>query len=98
MSYFVFYCKLFCVSCSRLITSIGERDLICLLLLTCKYVVSVRRSFPLLWVRRIFYCGTPWAFHIIISQVEMDSLGIAKTRNDGVDCGTCIRWYITALP
>ena len=36
------------VSGSGSITSVGEeRELICLLLFTCNYVVSVRRGFPL---------------------------------------------------
>ena len=38
------------VSCSGSITSIGKRELIRLLSLTCNYVVSVRRGFPFLLV------------------------------------------------
>ena len=45
--YFIF--SYLCVSCSGFITSVGEeRELICLLLFTCNYVVSARRGFP--WV------------------------------------------------
>ena len=38
------------VSCSGSITSVGERELICLLSFTCNYLVSVRRGFHFLWV------------------------------------------------
>ena len=48
---------------------LGKRKLIYLLLCTCKYVVSVGEvsssSGHLGWAT-LFYCGTPWAFHIII--------------------------------
>ena len=47
----------------------GRRKLIYLLLFTCKYVVSVGEvsssSGRLEWAT-LFYCGTPWAFHIFI--------------------------------
>ena len=36
---------------------------------TCNYVVPIRRGFLFLWClgwAALFYCGTPWAFHIII--------------------------------
>ena len=48
---------------------LGKRELICLLLFTCNYVVSVWRGFLFLWVlgmATLFYCGTPLAFHLII--------------------------------
>ena len=52
------------------ITSVGEeRELVCLLSFTCNYVVSVRRgssSSECLGWATLFYCGIPWAFHIII--------------------------------
>ena len=38
------------VSGSRSITWVGKRELICLLLFTCNYVVSVWRGFLFLWV------------------------------------------------
>ena len=38
------------VSCSGSITSVGKGDLICLLLVTCNYVVSVRGGFLFLWM------------------------------------------------
>ena len=47
---------------------LGKRELICLLLFTCNYLVSVRRGFLfgcLGWAT-LYYCGTPRAFHIII--------------------------------
>ena len=54
------------VNGSGSITSVGEeRELICLLLFTCNYVVSVGEvsssSGCLRWAT-LFYCGTPWAF------------------------------------
>ena len=48
---------------------LGKRELICLLLFTCNYVVSVGEvssSSGCLGWATLFYCGTPWAFHIII--------------------------------
>ena len=49
------------ISCSGLITSVREeRELICMQLLTCKYVVSVWRSF--------LYSGyLGWAAHFIVA-------------------------------
>ena len=38
------------VSCSGLITSVGEERAFCLLSFTCNYVISVRRGFLFLWV------------------------------------------------
>ena len=38
------------VNCSGSITRLGKRELICLLLFTCNYVVSVWRGFLFLWV------------------------------------------------
>ena len=44
------------VNGSGSITSVGEeRELICLLLFTCNYVVSVWRSFLFLWVLGMGY-------------------------------------------
>ena len=50
---------------------LGKRELICLLLFTCNYVVFVRGGSLFLWVLGmgyVIFCGTPWAFHIIISN------------------------------
>ena len=44
------------------IPRLEKRELICLLLFTCNYVVSVWRGFLFLWVMgcaTLFYCGTP---------------------------------------
>ena len=38
---------------------LGNRELICLLLVTCNYVVSVRRGFPFLWVLGMGYVIMP---------------------------------------
>ena len=43
------------VNGSGSITSVGERELICLLLFTCNYVVSVWRGFIFLWVLGMGY-------------------------------------------
>ena len=44
MSCFVFFVRNLYLSCSGSITSVGE-EIICLLLFTCNYVVSVWRGF-----------------------------------------------------
>ena len=52
MSYFVFFCCLFICK--------PKRELNCLLLFTCNYVVSIRRGFLFLCVLgMLFDCGTP---------------------------------------
>ena len=49
------------VSGSVSITSVGEeRELICLLLFTCKYVVSVWRGFRFLWMLGMGYDILLW--------------------------------------
>ena len=48
---------------------LGKRELIYLLLFTCNYVVSVREvisSSGCLGWATLFYCGSSWAFHIVI--------------------------------
>ena len=80
----VVFCILLLVIICKLgsVTSVGEERATCNLsaiVLTCNYVVSVRRCFLFLlslgWAA-LFYCGTPWAFHIIIlGIVEMTQLG-----------------------
>ena len=59
MSYFVFYSVSY-VSCGGPFTSVGKRELICLLSLPCYY-----SSWCLGWAA-LFYSGTAWAFHITI--------------------------------
>ena len=39
---------------------LGKRELICLLLFTCNYVVSVWRGFPFLWVLGMGYVILLW--------------------------------------
>ena len=48
------------VSRSGPITSIGEERANCLLLFTCKYVVSIRRGFLFLWVLGMGYVILLW--------------------------------------
>ena len=61
MSYFVFFCCLFI--CKRYwinYLGLGKKELICLLLFTCNYVVSVRRGFFFLWVLGMGYVILLW--------------------------------------
>ena len=77
-SYF-FICKLWRVKLPRL----GKRELIFLLYITRNYVVSVRSGVLFLLglgYAVLFYCGTPWAFHIIIM------LSLKKIRESDVFC------------
>ena len=41
-------------------TSVGKRELVCLLLFTCNYVVSVWRGFLFLWVLGMGYVILLW--------------------------------------
>ena len=50
------------VSGSGSITSVGKRELICLLLFACNYVVSVWRGFLFLWVLGMGYVILLWHF------------------------------------
>ena len=51
------------VNGSGSITSVGaERELICLLLFTCNYVVSVWRAFIFLWMLGMGYVILLWNF------------------------------------
>ena len=56
---------------------LGKRELNCLLLFTCNYVVSVGEvsssSVCLGWATS-FYCGSPWTFHITIMHFITDRL------------------------
>ena len=50
---------------------LGKRELICLLLFTCNYVVSVWRGFLFLWVLGMGYVILLWhslSLHIIYSN------------------------------
>ena len=56
---------------------LGKRELICLLLFTCNYVVSVGEvssSSGCLGWTTLFYCGTPWDFHIIILKYSISNV------------------------
>ena len=51
-----------------------KRELAFLLLITHNFVVSVRRSSSssgCLGKAELFYCGTPWAFHINILTISL---------------------------
>ena len=61
MSYFVFFCCLFI--CKRFVDQLprlGKRELICLLLIICSCVVSVRRGFYFLWVHGMGCVSLLW--------------------------------------
>ena len=81
---------------------LGKRELVCLLLFTCNYVVSVRRGFLFFWVHGmdyVIYCGTPWTFHIMIldffhylervPDIAKYNKGISISKRDNV-CGLSI--------
>ena len=63
---------------------LGKRELICLLLFTCNYVVSVWRGFLFLWVLGMGYVILLWHslnLHIIILQyIIMKSLDPLRTK------------------
>ena len=51
MSYIVFFCWfIYMFTVVDQLPRLGKRELICLLLLNCNYLVSVRRGFLFLWV------------------------------------------------
>ena len=63
---------------------LGKRELICLLLFTCNYVVSVWRGFLFLWVLGMGYVILLWhslSLHIII----LERLFIFKAYNSTID-------------
>ena len=57
MSYFVLFCLFFIYmeAVEDQLPRLGKRELICLLLFTCNYVVSVRNGFLFLWVLGMGY-------------------------------------------
>ena len=53
---------------------LGKRELVCLLLFTCNYVVSVWRGFLFLWVLGMGYVSLLWhslSLHIIILGAQI---------------------------
>ena len=60
MSYLYSFVVSLYVNGSGSITSVGEKELICLLLFTCNYVVSVWRGFLFLWVLGMGYVILLW--------------------------------------
>ena len=66
---------------------LGKRELICLLLFTCNYVVSVWRGFLFLWVLGMGYVILLWhslSLHIIILKVS-DAMKLSYLLNLHVD-------------
>ena len=65
---------------------LGKRELICLLLFTCNYVVSVWRGFLFLLVLGMGYVILLWhslSLHIII--LTNDTTGTSGSPNDTID-------------
>ena len=62
------------VNGSGSITSVGEeRELICLLLFTCNYVVFVRKGFLFLWVLGMGYVILLWhSLSLPYNYIEME--------------------------
>ena len=55
---------------------LGERELICLLLFTCNYVVSVWRGFLFLWVLWMGYVILVWhSINYFVTGEESASMG-----------------------
>ena len=58
---------------------LGKKELICLLLFTCNYMVFVRRGFVFLWVLEMGYVILLWhSLHIIISSEDCHFLKAVK--------------------
>ena len=60
---------------------LGKRDLICLLLFTCNYVVSVWRGFLFLWVPGMGYVILLW------HSLSLPLIIIQIIRHEQVDVG-----------
>ena len=72
---------------------LGKRELICLLLFTCNYVVSVRRGFLFLWMLGMVYVILLWhsqslpynyfgvrvsvTFHLMYVHIILSSVSVA---------------------
>ena len=71
---------------------LGKRELICLLLFTCNYVVSVWRGFLFLWVLRMGHVILLWhslSLHIIILYLYNKT----ELLSSGSQC-----WYFSHEP
>ena len=76
------------------ITSVGEkRELICLLLFTCNYVVSVWRGFLFLWVLGMGYVISLW--HSLSLPYNHSAVTLRKISAKSKD-DKCIKWSILA--
>ena len=81
---------------------LGKRELICLLLFTCNYVVSVRRGFLFLWVLGKGYVILLWhSLSLPYNYLEISSLwpssavvqpGLCRTYS-ATDLRLCFRIY-----
>ena len=59
---------------------LGNRELICLLLFTCNYVVSVRRGFLFLWVLGMGYVILLWySLCLIYNYLFLNLHDVMKT-------------------
>ena len=76
MSYFVFYCYLFISSSGSITSDRGERSFVYyrLIVIIIMWFLFGELS-PSSWClgkAALFYCGTPWAFHIFILKHSTD--------------------------
>ena len=58
---------------------LGKRELICLLLFTCNYVVSVLRGFLFLWVLGMGYVILLW--HPLLELLHVETITISRGYN-----------------
>ena len=64
---------------------LGKRELICLLLFTCNYVVFVRRSFLFLWVLGMDYVILLWhSLSLPYNYLSYDYNGVLE-KNTAVE-------------
>ena len=70
---------------------LGKREIICLLLFTCNYVVSVRRGYLFLWVLGMGYVGLLWHSlslpynYFVGSTGNIAQVSIRRTDTDSTD-------------
>ena len=71
---------------------LGKRELICLLLFTCNYVVSVWRGFLFLWVLGMGYVISLWhslSLPLIISKDMLNWTGV-KNKYSKIKCNSIL--------
>ena len=88
----------------------GKRDLICLLLFTCNYVVSVWRSFLFLWVLLGYVIllwhslSLPYNYFVVvfrlhyINTLKHELKGTKAHKETSTDEVTVVNSHLNALP